>query len=387
VKIALVSGAIANKLRHGGAVWTRLNWTLGLKKLGFDVYFIEQIGRESCVDSEGAISGFHDSENLKYFRAVTQEWGLQQRAILIYENGEHIAGASPAELTELAANTDLLINITGHLALEDLKKRIRCKVYVDLDPGFTQFWHSSGQLGSRLDNHDHYFTVGENIGLPSCSIPTGGMNWRPTRQPVVLEEWPRAPLSNPERFTTVAAWRGPYGCVESGGKRLGLKVHEFRKFLQLPKSVDASFELALDIHKDDSKDRQALESHGWSVVDPSQRVPDPCSFRRYVQESGAEFSVAKEIYVETNSGWFSDRTVRYLASGRPALVQDTGFGSRYSAGEGLVTFKTLDDAVGGARRILADNRAHSDAARQIAEKYFDSEKVLGRLTEEVGVSA
>jgi hypothetical protein len=387
MKIAIVGGVIANKLQVGGAVWTRLNWILGLKKLGFDVYFVEQIDRRSCVDSQGAIASFEESENLKYFRAVTHQWGLDGRATLIYEDGQKTVGLSQAELIDLAADAALLVNITGHLQLENLKDLMRCKVYVDLDPGFTQFWQASGHLGSHFRNHDYYFTVGENIGKPSCSIPTDGIPWRATRQPVVLEEWPRSQAGDRTRFTTIAAWRGPYGSVETGSKRLGLKVHEFRKLLELPQKVDAAFELALDIHDDDSKDRQALEDHGWNIVNPRQAVPDPSSFRRYVQESGAEFSVAKEIYVETNSGWFSDRTVRYLASGKPALVQETGLSTQYPVGEGLLTFRNLDEAVEGSRRILTDYERHCDAARHIAEEYFDSQKVLGELTEAVGVSA
>jgi hypothetical protein len=383
----IVSGAIANKLRRGGAVWTRLNWILGLKKLGFDTYFVEQIGRKSCVDARGTNTSFEDCENLKYFQTVTREFGLDGRAALICENGEAAAGVPVEELKRVAADAVFLINITGHLTLQSVKSRVRCKVYIDLDPGFIQFWKASGCLQASFDEHDYYFTIGENIGDPSCSIPTGGVHWRTTRQPVVLDEWPRFRSAQRERFTTVAAWRGPYGTLHSNGNRLGLKVHEFRKMLQLPERVNASFEIALDIHANDAADRHALESHGWKIVNPERTVPDPGSFRRYIQESGAEFSVAKEMYVETGSGWFSDRTVRYLASAKPVLVQDTGFSRRYSVGEGLLTFGTLAEAVDGVQSILADYDAHCDAARHVAEEYFDAQKVLGRLTEEIGIPA
>ena len=358
-----------------------------MQKLGFDVYFVEQIDRQSCVDARGVITSFGESENRRYFEDVTRAAGLKGRAALIYDRGRQMAGLSREELIDLAKDSVLLLNITGNLTLPDLTKAIDCKVYIDLDPGFTQFWHASGDLDALFEQHDHYFTIGENIGHPSCSIPTDGIPWRTTRQPVVLDQWPVSPTGDPGRFTTIAAWRGPYGSVDLDGKRYGLKVHEFRKMLELPEKVDASFELALDIHADDASDREALEDHGWNNVDPRLTVPDPRTFRRYVQQSGAEFSVAKEIYVETNSGWFSDRTVRYLASGKPALVQDTGLDRHYPVGEGLLTFRTLDEAVLGAERILADYRRHSEAARRIAEEYFDSEKVLGRLLEEIGVSA
>ena len=160
--------------------------------------------------------------------------------------------------------------------------------------------------------------MGENIGSPACTIPTGGLRWRPVRQPVVLEEWPALPhAADLDRFTTVASWRGPYGPVEYGGQTYGLKVHEFRKFIDLPRRAPCTFELAVDIHEGDARDRQALLEHGWRLTDPRAVAGDPASFRAYVQGSAGEFSTAQGVYVTTNSGWFSDRTVRYLASGPP----------------------------------------------------------------------
>ena len=380
----IVGGVVANKHLSGGAVWTRLNWILGLRKLGFDVHFIEQIGRDACVDATGAVVPFELSENLKCFQAVCLEFGFGDRATLVYEGGEEVAGLSHVEIAELAADAAFLINISGHLTLKSVLRSARCRVYVDLDPGFTQFWHAAGTHGARLANHDYYYTVGENIGSPECSIPTSGVSWRPIRQPVVLEQWPFSTEGDPRRFTTIASWRGPFGPIEHRGTRYGLKVHEFRKYVAVPDHVPATFEIALDIHEADVADRLSLERHGWRLTDPRRAVADPASFRQYVQTSGAEFSVAQGIYVETNSGWFSDRTVRYLASGKPALVQDTGFSRRYPVGEGLVAFRTLKEADDGARRILGEYSAHCEASRRLAEDHFDSDKVLGRLVDEVG---
>jgi hypothetical protein len=266
-------------------------------------------------------------------------------------------------------------------------RRLRRKAYVDIDPGFTQFWYAAGAEGLRLDGHDFYFTIGENIGTPFCPIPTCGFRWRRMRQPVVLEHWPAYYHEGGlDRFTTVASWRGAYGPVQHGGKTFGLKVHEFRKFVELPGRTSQRFEIALDIHPADEKDLNLLRRHRWWIVDPKTVAPDPVAFRRYVQTSGAEFSVAQGIYAETESGWFSDRTVRYLASGKPVLVQDTGFSRHYPVGEGLVAFSTPEEAIAGAGRIADDYDGHSRAARSIAESYFDSDKVLGRLVEEVGVA-
>jgi hypothetical protein len=382
----VVSGAMANKHLNGGNAWTRLGWALGLKRLGFEVYFVEQIRRESCIDAAGAVSEFEDCVNLAYFKQITEHFGLSKSAALVYENGQRIHGLSYAELLDLAESAVLLVNIGGHMTLAPLMRRLRRRLYFDDDPGFTQYWHSAGNAGARLEGHDLYFTIGENIGTRACSIPTGDIPWRRTRPLTVLEQWPASGQGAHDRFTTVASWRGPYGPVQHGGKTFGLKVHEFRKFIELPEWVRQRFEIALDIHPADQRDLSSLRRHGWRIVDPKVAVPDAAAFRRYLQTSGAEFSVAKGIYVETNSGWFSDRTVHYLASSKPALVQDTGFSQNYPVGEGLVAFRTLDEAVSGAERIARDYDKHCRAARALAEEYFDSDKVLARLIEAVGIA-
>jgi hypothetical protein len=203
----------------------------------------------------------------------------------------------------------------------------------------------------------------------------------------VLEDWPVSTTTRPARFTTIASWRGAFGPLEHDGRTLGAKVREFRAFAELPQRVGgaASFEIALDIHPADAKDVDLLRRNGWIVVDPKIVAGDPQLFRRYVQDSGAEFSVAQGMYVHTRSGWFSDRTVRYLASAKPALVQDTGFSDNYPTRAGLLAFDSLDGAAEAVAAILRDHAHHATSARAIAERYFDSDKVLGRLIEEAGV--
>lgn len=383
--LVIVGGVIANKLLNGGAAWTRLSWVLGFQQLGFEVYFLEQIAAADCVDDRGRKSDFESSANLRHFRKVTERFGLNGTAALVCGDGQNIHGMSSGELCDLASDADMIVNISGHIRLPCVMQSAACKVLVDLDPGLTQLWYRAGLLAPEFRLHDRYFTIGEAIGSPACSLPQGDIAWEPTRQPVVLPLWPVSVLGEQNRLTTVAAWRDDCGTIEHEGQTLGLKVHEFRRFVTLPARVSQSCEIVLDIHDEDRADLESLRRHGWVIRDPRTEVPDPDSFRRYVQESGAEFSVAKGVYVQTQCAWFSDRSVRYLASGKPALVQDTGFSRIYPVGEGLLAFSSLADAVSGAASIADNYPAHCRAARELAEHYFDSDRVLGDLAERVGI--
>ena len=393
----VVSGAIANKPANGGEAWIRLSWLRGFQQLGCESFFIEQIDRNHCTDERGAIVPPEQSVQVRYFRHVIEQAGVAEIAVLVDERGQALIGPKGRQLEVgdlnnwVAGLADLLVNISGHLHCEPLFSRFRRKAYIDIDPGFTQFWHAASNPGARLAGHDFFFTIGENIGAADCSIPTNGIPWQPVRQPVVLDDWPvlesAATLARP-RFTTVASWRGAFGQVEHGGRRFGLKCHEFRKFLELPRRVPGcDFEIALAIHPADERDRRALLDHGWIITDPTAAAGDVDKFRDYVLASSAEFSVAQGIYVETNSGWFSDRTVRYLAAGKPVLVQEAGFSRNLPTGEGLLFFCTLDEAARGAESIARDYARHSRAARRLAADYFDARVVLPRFLETCGITS
>jgi hypothetical protein len=386
----VVAGALANKAGNGGEAWVRLSWVRGFRRLGVPVWFVEELA--PAGDSFDA----DESAEVEWFRSITDRFGLADRASLLVESTD-VVGPSLDDLLHVAPSA-VLVNISGHLRHRDLKARFARRVLVDIDPGFTQIWHASGAGDDGVEGHDQHFTIASNIGRRSCSIPLAGLEWETVRPPVVLDDWPVTEPPDPARFTTVANWRGPFGPVELEGRTYGLKVHEFRRFIDLPVRSPHHFELALNIDPADERDREALLDHGWQLVDPLQASRSPEAFRDYIQSSGAEFSVAQGIYVDTRSGWFSDRTVRYLASGRPALVQDTGFGDRPSrtdapdaggglpTGEGLIAFGTLDEAVAGADRLVADPAAHAAAARRLAEEHFDSDRVLARFGEQVGLS-
>jgi len=378
VSTIVVAGALANKPGSGGEAWVRLSWILGLRRLGFDVWFVEQITASTCSDGGGRPAAFADSVNRAFFRRITATYGLLGRATLLCDDGE-VEGVPLATLGDVLAGADLLVNISGHLTDRRLLQTTRRRAFVDIDPGFTQIWHARGVADDLLRHHDSHFTIAENIARPGCRIPTLGLRWQTTRQPVVLDDWPVVPAAASDRFTSVATWRGLYGPLEHNGVRYDQKLHQFRRFLELPGKTRARFELALDIDPAETPDLEALDRQGWQLSDPRAVAGDPESFREYVQGSGAEFSTAQGVYVDTRSGWFSDRTARYLASGRPALVQDTGFARTLPVGVGLVSFRTFPEAIAGVEAILSDHASHSVAARSIAEAYFDSDHVLGRF--------
>jgi hypothetical protein len=348
----VVSGALANKPRNGGEAWVRLSYVAGLRRLGHEVSFVEQIAEPK-------------RDAVAWFREIVAQFRLD--AALVRPDGSAVVG-------EPFAAADLLVNVSGNLTAPKLLARARRRAYVDLDPGYTQLWHAQGLVD--LGGHDVFFTVGENVGTAHCPLPVNGIAWRPTRPPVVLDDWPVAAAGDTARFTTISSWRGAFGPVDG----YGVKAHEFRKMAELPRRAAGTFEIALAIDPADARDRELLLGNGWRLVDPAAAARDPFAFQAYVQGSGAEFSPAQGVYVETRSGWFSDRTARYLAAGKPALVQDTG--SPLPSGEGLLTYRTVDEAAAGADAIVADYDRHSRAARRLAEEHFASDGVLTRLFED-----
>ena len=381
----LVSGAIANKHRFGGSIWVRASWAEALRDAGLDVVVVEQIDERDCVGADGAPARFEDSANAAVFGATLERFGLTGTLLCPDADGVRCSGLPLDELFARADEAALLVNVGGHLRWGPLLGRLPARAFVDLDPGFTQIWHAEGRhIG--LAAHDLHFTVGLNVGAPGCPLPSRGVRWRPIRQPVAIERWAVADGDVLDRFTTVASWRGAYGPATWGGRSYGVKAHEFRRFLAVAGEVrDARFEVALDIHPGDGADIARLRDHGWALSDPAA-LAGTDGFRSFVQASGAEFSPAQNIYVDTNSGWFSDRTVRYLACGRPALVQDTGFSAHLPTGEGLLAFSTLDEAVAGARELLDDYPRHRAAARRIAEEHFAGPRAIAPLLDAAGIA-
>jgi hypothetical protein len=228
--------------------------------------------------------------------------------------------------------------------------------------------------------------VGMSIGSPSCRVPTCGRHWIATLQPIVLSHWPPAQEIRYNALTTVGNWRG-YGSIEHDGEFFGQKAHSLRTFMALPQRTDENFLLALAIHPDETSDLRALSQHGWQLADPREVASTPARYRDFIQRSKGELGIAKSGYVTSKCGWFSDRSVCYLASARPVIAQDTGFSRHLPTGEGLFAFETMDDAVQCIVALNEDYVGHASAARRLAETHFQSEKVLAHLLQRVGALA
>jgi hypothetical protein len=379
----LFSGMVASDPYQGGAAWAVLQYLLGLKQAGHELYFVEPVS-ESALKPEGC--SLKTSENAAYFRSVMAGYGLEASSALLLAGTRQTVGLSYEELCRLARRTDLLINVSGMLTDEELTGHTPLRVYLDLDPVFNQFWHESEGIDMRFANHNRFVTVGLSVGRPDCVVPTCGVEWVTTLQPIVLDEWPVAERIIYDGLTTIANWRG-YGSIEHDGVFYGQKAHSLRQFISLPTQTSEKFMPALAIHPDETKDLEALKENGWLLLNPEEVAQTPPRYRQFIQGSKAEFGIAKSGYVVSRSGWFSDRSVCYLASGRPVIAQETGFSKYLPTGEGLFAFETAGDVLDSIKSLNRDYRAHVRAARAIAEEYFDSRKVLPRLLTAVGAAA
>jgi hypothetical protein len=367
-----IAGCIAQKPQQAGHTWQYLQYLLGFRRLGWDVLFIDRLA--------GPVEA--GDPRVLYVSDVFRDAGLDGAWTIGLDDGSHI-GVGRGETLDHVRSADLLLNVMGYCDDEELLAAARHRVFLDTDPGFGQMWRALGQA-DIFAGHDAHVTIGERIGQPDCSIPDCALDWITTPQPVVLDAWPvTPPPAGRVRFTSIASWRGAYGPVEYCGHTYGLRVHQMRRFADLPTAAPAAFELALHIHEDERDDIELLRDRGWLLTDPSTAAATPSSYRQYLQGSSAELMVAKGMYVDSRSGWFSERSICYLACGRPVLAQDTGLADLYPAGSGLITFSTLEEAVAGVESIVGDYDRHSLAARVIAEEYFDSDKVLTRLVERV----
>lgn len=374
----IVTGQIA-QYPLGGVTWFYLHYVLGFARLGHDVWYFEDSGQWPYNPTTDGLAK-DCTYNVEYLAAVMARFGLAERWAYRFPQQSRWFGLPERERGEIVRTADLLINVSGTLERpQDYRSAARL-VYLDTDPVFTQVKLARGQADFRklVDTHDVHFTYGER---DSDAVPATGHRWLKTRSPVVLSEW-RTGQPYREVFTTVMNWTS-HNSVEYQGVCYGQKDEEFRAYLDLPSRVSpAVLEIAMGSGRNEPPPRSLLEYKGWKLVDPNVVCPDLDSFRIYTESSKAEWGIAKNGYVRGQSGWFSERSARYLAAGRPVVVQDTGFSGVLPVGEGILPFTNLDEAVRGIQEVEANYERHSRAARAIAEEYFDSDKVLTRLLEE-----
>jgi hypothetical protein len=378
----LFSAMLAGDPWQGGATWAVLQYVLGLRRLGHDVMLVEPVSGKRLRPAGSAL---RDSEQGRYLRNVADAFDLAGRVALLREGTTETEGATYDDVRAFARRADLLINVSGMLADPALLEPVRRRVYLDLDPAFVQLWHAVERIDMRFAAHTHFVTVGMNIGRDGCDVPTCGLEWVGTPQPVVLEHWPAARERPRYGWTTVANWRG-YGSVTHAGVHYGQKAHSMRRLLRLATGTAERFELALDIHADERTDLAALAAHDWRLLDPRDVAGTPQNYARFVRESRGEFGLAKSGYVAANCGWFSDRSACYLASGRPVVAQETGWSRWLPPGEGVLRFVEVEDAQAAVAAVGRDYDRHCRAARATAERYFDSRAVLPALLQAVGVA-
>jgi hypothetical protein len=372
----VVSGLVA-QYPLGGVAWDYAQYAAGLARLGHDVYYVEDTGQNPYNPDAGGLSA-DPSSNVRYLGDVMARFGLEDRWMYRFREGGPWFGLPDRRRGEVLGSADLLINVSGTLARPERYRQIPVLAYVDSDPVFTQVKIAKGDAHLRrlVDAHDVHFSFGER--LPGAA-PDSGHRWRPTRQPVLLDEWRTAGPPS-DTFTTVMNWTS-INPLEWNGSSFGQKDVELERVIDLPAHVPESrLELAIADGKTRRTPRELLAHRGWHVVDPTVVCATPDAYRAYVAGSKAELSVAKHGYVAGNAGWFSCRSACYLAAGRPVVVQHTG--SVIPAGEGLLTFADRDEAVEAIRSVERDYARHAAAARALAHEWFGSDRVLAALVDE-----
>jgi hypothetical protein len=373
-----VAGSLAQQPGRGGHAWVFLQYLLGFRRLGYEVLFLDRLAAEMRPPAEA----FPPAEPVEWLQETMAAHGLGEDYCLLLEGegAPESVGLSRAEALERVRRSTALIDVMGFLGDEELLAAAPRRVFLDIDPGFPQIWQELG-LHRSCGDHDAYATVGLRVGREGSRVPTCGVEWVPTPPPVVLDEWPQSAPG--EAWTSIATWRGPFGPVEFEGETFGLRAHQMRRFAELPAAVGAPLELALDIDPADAADSELLREGGWRLASPAAAAGSPEAYRGYLQGSRGEVGVAKDIYVRSRGGWLSDRSVAYLASGKPVLAQATGFELEVETGAGLLAFASPEEAAAALAEVEADYGRHSGAARELAAERFGSDRVLSELLEAV----
>jgi len=369
-----------------GVAMEGMHYVLGLKRLGHDVWYVEDNGANPYSPQQNSIH-WDASYNWGFIKGLMERFGLGDRwAYWDPTHPEIYQGLGRQKTFELFARADALINLCGTTIMREEHMKCPVRVLVDTDPGFEQIKMASGDAGSRayVDAHTHHWSIGEHLGAADCPVPLGHVNWIRTRPPVVLDVWRPDYAARPTHLSTIATWQHSAKNIELDGVSYQWSKHvNFQRFLDLPNRRPEKFRLAMITPNSDIN--ALVRSHGWDVVDPVPVSDTLDHYAEFIRSSRGEFTVAKDIYVRPRTGWFSDRSVCYLASGRPVITQATGFEAHVPTGRGLFHFHDWDDIFGALDAIATDYEGHCRAARQVAGDCFDSDKVLRKSLEATGL--
>ena len=370
----IVRGPIA------GMTWHHIQYVLGLSALGHDVSYYEDSG-DSPYCCYNPITDVNDSSpdyGLTYLKNLFIRLNLNITWAYFDFHSKKLYRNNKSEDFNKNNKYDLLINLSLSNPLRNWMLKIPVRVLIDTDPVFTQIRNIQDPKRNKLTSqHNVFLTFGENIDSTQCQIPADGFNWQTTRQPIVLDLWLNQKSRNNDKFTNIMQWNS-YQSLTYNGISYGLKSESFGPFFDLPNKTDQKLEIALG---SSDAPRQELRNNKWLLINPLEISKDPWKYRKYIQESKAEFSIAKEAYVKSYSGWFSERSAAYLSSGKPVLAHETGFSEWVETGNGLLSFKSPDEALMGIDEINGNYDKHCEKAKDVATEYFNATSVLNSLVE------
>ena len=376
----IIITGLVGQYPFGGVIWDYIQYLLGFRSLGHQVLYLEDSGAWPYDPVAGTITD-DCSFALQSLHKIFTDFDLSES--WVYRNGADgkFHGAGEKVAREWLRHGDLLVNVSSAGWLRDYDLRVGHRMFIDGDPMFCQIGLLDGSnplYAGRLRDHDSHFTFGLSVGQPGCLVPVDGITWRPTVQPVAIDQWPVSPVSADAPWTTVMNWAS-YKPKVWEGRTYGQKNLEFNRFRDLPSKTNVPLRLAMGLGVDGQRPAQELRQLGWDLVEPQEVVPDHSAYRSFLTNSRGEWSVAKHGYVEGRTGWFSCRTACYLAAGRPAVVQETGWSRHLPSNGGVIPFTTLEEAVEGLAEVERNYSKHSKAAREVSLEFFDAKKVCQDL--------
>jgi hypothetical protein len=370
----------------GGMIWQVLHYLIALRQFGFDVWYVED--SDELVYDPATFELTEDcATNVDRLREVVESVGFGDRWVFRPPITNAYRGAlDEAGVRDLYATCDAAFNLCGAQEIRARQQAVRCRVYVETDPVMNQVAIASGNmdLAQQLDGYAHLFTYGENLGADDCLVPITRYEWNKTRPPVYLESWSTSePPPNGARLTSIANWKHSGKDIQwQNHTWKWSKHHNFLAFIDAPR--DAPLELELAVGAIDQADRDQLRRNGW-LTSGSSQLDYPDAYRQFILQSLGEFTVAKDQYAAPRSGWFSDRSVCYLAAGRPVITQSTGFEKYIPTGEGLFAFQTRRQVHEAMQAIADDYPRHSASAADVAREFFGADKVVGAMLRKIGL--